>query len=103
MSSTPVTAAPDRTSARHKFMVLPVIVLILAQMGTTGDNGALSLATSALTRELGATTSDIQLANMIYPLVGGAFMIAGGSPRRPRQAWRTPWPQAWANDGKARV
>ncbi len=59
-------------------MVLPVIVLILAQMGTTGDNGALSLATSALTRELGATTSDIQLANMIYPLVGGAFMIAGG-------------------------
>ena len=78
MSSTPVTAAPDRTSARHKFMVLPVIVLILAQMGTTGDNGALSLATSALTRELGATTSDIQLANMIYPLVGGAFMIAGG-------------------------
>ena len=78
MSSTPVTAAPDHTSARHKFMVLPVIVLILAQMGTTGDNGALSLATSALTRELGATTSDIQLANMIYPLVGGAFMIAGG-------------------------
>lgn len=78
MSSTPVTAAPDRTSARRKFMVLPVIVLILAQMGTTGDNGALSLATSALTRELGATTSDIQLANMIYPLVGGAFMIAGG-------------------------
>ncbi|OUO21196.1 MFS transporter [Collinsella sp. An307] len=78
MSSTPVTAAPDCTSARHKFMVLPVIVLILAQMGTTGDNGALSLATSALTRELGATTSDIQLANMIYPLVGGAFMIAGG-------------------------
>ena len=78
MSSTPVTAAPDRTSTRHKFMVLPVIVLILAQMGTTGDNGALSLATSALTRELGATTSDIQLANMIYPLVGGAFMIAGG-------------------------
>ena len=78
MSSTPVTSAPDRTSARHKFMVLPVIVLILAQMGTTGDNGALSLATSALTRELGATTSDIQLANMIYPLVGGAFMIAGG-------------------------
>lgn len=64
--------------AVEKFLVLPVIILILAQMGTTGDNGALSLAASALTSDLGATTSDIQLANMIYPLVGGAFMIAGG-------------------------
>ena len=64
--------------AAEKFLVLPVIILILAQMGTTGDNGALSLAASALTSDLGATTSDIQLANMIYPLVGGAFMIAGG-------------------------
>ncbi len=59
-------------------MVLPIIILILAQMGATGDNGALSLAASALTHDLGATTSEIQLANMIYPLVGGAFMIAGG-------------------------
>lgn len=47
-------------------------------MGATGDNGALSLATASLTSELGATTAQIQLANMIYPLVGGAFMIAGG-------------------------
>ena len=47
-------------------------------MGATGDSGALSLATAALTSDLGATTAQIQLANMIYPLVGGAFMIAGG-------------------------
>ena len=67
------TAAPKKT-----FLVLPIVILVLAQMGTTGDNGALSLATSALTRDLGATTAEIQLANMIYPLVGGAFMIAGG-------------------------
>ncbi len=58
--------------------MLPIVILVLAQMGTTGDNGALSLAASALTKVLGATTSDIQLANMIYPLVGGSFMIAGG-------------------------
>ncbi|HJA30013.1 MAG TPA: MFS transporter [Candidatus Olsenella pullicola] len=58
--------------------MLPIVILILAQMGTTGDNGALSLAASALTKDLGATTSEIQLANMVYPLVGGAFMIAGG-------------------------
>lgn len=65
-------------SAGARFLVLPIIVLILAQMGATGDSGALSLAASALTADLGATTSDIQLANMIYPLVGGAFMVAGG-------------------------
>lgn len=43
----------------EKFMLLPVLVLILAQMGTSGDNGALSLAATALTQDLGATTADI--------------------------------------------
>ena len=65
-------------SAVEHFAVLPILILVLAQMGTTGDNGALSLAASALTHDLGATTSEIQLANMVYPLMGGAFMIAGG-------------------------
>ena len=65
-------------SAMEHFAVLPILILILAQMGTSGDNGALSLAASALTHDLGATTSEIQLANMVYPLMGGAFMIAGG-------------------------
>ncbi|HIU23357.1 MAG TPA: MFS transporter [Candidatus Coprovicinus avistercoris] len=82
-SATP-TAAPAAAAKaspgadKEKFLVLPIIILVLAQMGTTGDNGALSLAATALTKDLGATTSDIQLANMIYPLVGGSFMIAGG-------------------------
>lgn len=68
----------DAAASRERFLVLPIVIMILAQMGTTGDNGALSLAASSLTTQLGATTSEIQLANMIYPLVGGAFMIAGG-------------------------
>ncbi|WP_239471009.1 MFS transporter [Olsenella uli] len=71
-------AAAPAPGTREKFLVLPIVILILAQMGATGDNGALSLAATALTADLGATTSDIQLANMIYPLVGGSFMIAGG-------------------------
>ena len=71
-------AAAPAPGTREKFLVLPIVILILAQMGATGDNGALSLAATALTTDLGATTSDIQLANMIYPLVGGSFMIAGG-------------------------
>ena len=79
MHSPAVSAGPSGASAaKERFLVLPIVILILAQMGTTGDNGALSLAASALTSDLGATTSEIQLANMIYPLVGGAFMIAGG-------------------------
>ena len=74
-----ITAKGATTGASgERFLVLPILILVLAQMGTTGDNGALSLAASALTTELGATTADIQLANMVYPLMGGAFMIAGG-------------------------
>lgn len=69
------TAAKER---KEKFLVLPILVLILAQMGTSGDNGALSLAATALTQDLGATVADIQLANMVYSLMAGAFMIAGG-------------------------
>ena len=73
MNTTVSTATSGSVPAgREKFLVIPIIILILAQMGTTGDNGALSLATSALTTELHATTAEIQLANMIYPLVGGA-------------------------------
>lgn len=62
----------------EKFLVLPIIVLIMAQMGTSGDNGALGLANTELVNVLGATTPDIQLANMVYSLMAGAFMIAGG-------------------------
>ncbi len=58
--------------------MLPIIVLILAQMGTSGDNGALGLANQQLVDVLGATTPDIQLANMVYSLMAGAFMAAGG-------------------------
>ena len=75
-SSAGQTGAPP--AAKEKFLVIPIIILILAQMGATGDSGALSLSATALTQNLKATTADIQLANMIYPLVGGAFMIAGG-------------------------
>ena len=79
MASTAKMKQGDASLAgKEKFLVIPIIILILAQMGATGDNGALSLSATALTQELHATTSEIQLANMVYPLVGGAFMIAGG-------------------------
>ena len=50
MHSPAVSAGPAGASAaKERFLVLPIIILILAQMGTSGDNGALSLAASALT------------------------------------------------------
>lgn len=75
MAATDVQA---KANTAGKFMVVPLIVLIMAQMGTSGDNGALSLATAQLTRELGASMADIQLANTMYSLVAGALMVAGG-------------------------
>ncbi|MRX82037.1 MFS transporter [Eggerthella guodeyinii] len=68
----------SKEGAVEKFLVLPILVLIMAQMGTSGDNGALGLANTELVNILGATTPDIQLANMVYSLMAGAFMIAGG-------------------------
>ncbi|MEG0418149.1 MFS transporter [Gordonibacter sp.] len=62
----------------EKFLVIPVLVLMLAQMGTVAENATMGIAASALTAQLGATMSDIQLANMIYPLIAGAVMVAGG-------------------------
>ena len=72
------STAAAKEGGKEKFLVLPILVLILAQMGTSGDNGALSLAATALTQDLGATVADIQLANMVYSLMAGAFMVAGG-------------------------
>ncbi|WP_288220076.1 MFS transporter [uncultured Adlercreutzia sp.] len=62
----------------EKFLVIPVIVLILAQVGTSGENSAMSLSATALAETFGCTTADFQLANMVYSLVAGALMIAGG-------------------------
>lgn len=71
-------AVAEKGEGKAKFAVLPVLVLIMAQMGTSGDNGALSLCATALTQDLHASAADIQLANMVYSLMAGAFMIAGG-------------------------
>ena len=70
--------AASKEGTVEKFLVLPILVLIMAQMGTSGYNGALGLANTELVNILGATTPDIQLANMVYSLMAGAFMIAGG-------------------------
>lgn len=55
-----------------------LIVLVIAQIGTSGDNAVLSVATASLLTTLNATMSDIQLANIVYSLCAGCLMIVGG-------------------------
>lgn len=69
------TAPPVSTKASS---YLPLVALILAQIGTTGDNAAMNIAVAQLSSQLGASLGDIQIANTVYALVAGAFMIAGG-------------------------
>lgn len=73
-----MTANRATEKGAEKFLVIPILVLVLAQIGTTGENSAMSLSATALANAFGATTADYQLANMIYSLVAGALMIAGG-------------------------
>lgn len=68
----------EAPTAATAFAVVPLIVLMAAQMGTSGDNGALSIATGEITQALGASTSEIQMLNTVYSLVAGACMIVGG-------------------------
>ena len=69
------TAAPASNGASS---YAPLAALILAQVGTTSDNAAMNIAVSQLSSQLGASLGDIQVANTVYALVAGAFMIAGG-------------------------
>ena len=39
--------APASPAGKEKFHIIPIIILRLAQMGATGDNGALSLSATA--------------------------------------------------------
>ncbi|MFD2390411.1 MFS transporter [Enterococcus gallinarum] len=61
-----------------RFLLAPLLILMFAQIGTSADNSVLSVATNSLISVLNASMNDIQLANMVYSLCAGAFMIVGG-------------------------
>ncbi len=73
-----MTETSSSVKGTEKFLVIPILVLVMAQIGTTGENSAMSLAATAFANAFGSTTADFQLANMVYSLVAGALMIAGG-------------------------
>lgn len=65
-------------TALNKSKFLGLIPLVMAQIGTSGDNSVLTVATASLLASLNATMADIQLANIIYSLCAGCLMIVGG-------------------------
>lgn len=61
-----------------EFLALPLLFLVLAQLGTSGDNSILNVATRPIMEALGANLNQMQIINMVYSLCAGCFMIVGG-------------------------
>ena len=78
MISAAIKPWPSGAAAKGRLTVAPLLVLMLAQVGTSGDSGAMSIVGAALEQGLGSTMADIQLANVVYPLVAGSCMVASG-------------------------
>lgn len=57
---------------------LPLIIVCFAQIGASGDNSVVSLATDQFVSKLHASMDKVQLANIIYSLLAGALMVFGG-------------------------
>lgn len=57
---------------------ISLAVLALAQLGVSADNGAFSVAMSEMIRVFGCSVADVQLANTVYALMAGTFMLASG-------------------------
>ncbi|MFS0783604.1 MFS transporter [Bacillus sp. 1P06AnD] len=68
----------EETGVKAHFLWGALIVLMMAQIGTSGDNAILGVATASLIKTLNASMNDIQLANMVYSLCAGCFMVVGG-------------------------
>lgn len=57
---------------------ISLAVLALAQLGVSADNGAFSVAMSEMMSVFGCSVADVQLANTVYALMAGTFMLASG-------------------------
>lgn len=83
MSSTPngaalASGAPPGASVSGLAKWLPLLVLCLAQLSTSGDNATLSIATGALVKDLNAPMELVSIANAMYSLAAGSLMVAAG-------------------------
>ena len=76
MATTILTAegATRRTETTAKATYAPLVVLALAQIGTSSDSAAMNLATASLVGTLGATLDDIQMATTLFSLIAGGLI-----------------------------
>ncbi|WP_116215130.1 MFS transporter [Streptomyces olivoreticuli] len=74
-----VTADATRAGARLPTRWLILGVICLAQLTVVLDNTVLNVAVPSLTRELDATTADVQWMINAYSLVQSGLLLAGGS------------------------
>ena len=65
-----------RVEKNTSWAVLPV--LTFAQFSISSDTTTTALAASKVVAHFGGTTLDLQLINMVFGLVAGALMMAGG-------------------------
>lgn len=65
-------------TSKKEFLYIPVIVFMLAQIGTSGDSNILNVSIKSIMETLNATLNDIQLATMIYSMCAAAFMVSSG-------------------------
>ncbi len=68
----------ESSQNKNAMMWLPLIVVCIAQVGTSGDNSVLSMSTNEFISKLGASMDQVQLANIVYSLLAGALMVFGG-------------------------
>ncbi|EGT5658120.1 MFS transporter [Citrobacter braakii] len=68
----------DGSKNKGTMMWLPLIVVCVAQIGTSGDNSVLSMSTNEFISKLDASMDQVQLANIVYSLLAGALMVFGG-------------------------
>ncbi|WP_428962327.1 MFS transporter [Micromonospora fluostatini] len=73
------TAAPPTTPVRLRTRWLVLAVLCLAQLVVVLDNTILTVAVPALTRDLAASTADIQWVINAYALVQAGLLLTAGS------------------------
>ena len=68
----------ESTGGTRLARLVPLIVLACAQLGTSADNGAFSVAMAEMMRVFGCPLADVQMANTVYSLMAGTFMLASG-------------------------
>lgn len=68
----------EPTAPSRLARLAPLIVLACAQVGTSADNGAFSVAMAEMMRVFGCPLSDVQMASTVYSLMAGTFMLASG-------------------------